>query len=172
MIEGPPFVVEETGWGEFEVTMKLYIVPESNEKPGTLWHPLKLHHYGENAEAMKAKRVPVVSQSYEEIIFNEPTEAFFEVMTSGAPVAQAGRAKGSKGSKQALLKGKEDRTAEIPYEANAENAFSTRTEGGELDLLKESSKAVVRKIEQEKERFKALEKEMEALKAEVAAKGV
>lgn len=171
MIEGPPFVVEETGWGEFEVTMKLYIVPEANEKPGTLWHPLKLHHYGENAEAMKAKRAPVVSQSYEEIIFNEPTEAFYDVLTSGAPVAQAGRAKGSKGSKQALLKGKGDRSAEIPFEVSAENAFSTKTEGGELDLLKESSKKVLQKIEQEKERFKALEKELEALKKEAAAKG-
>lgn len=172
MIEGPPFVVEETGWGEFEVTMKLYFVPEANEKPGTLWHQLKLHHYGENAEAAKERREPVVSQSYEEIMFNEPTEAFFDIMTTGPPIPQAGRGKGAKGSKQAALKGKGERTAEIPYEVSRENAFSSKTEAAEMDRLREAGKTVDMMIKEERDKLTKLEKEVEALRIEAAARGV
>ncbi len=171
MIEGPPFVVEETGWGEFEVTMKLYFVPDANEKPGTLWHQLKLHHYGKDAEAAKERRDPVVSQSYEEVIFNEPTETFYDIMTSGPP-PQLGRGKGAKGWKQAALKGKGERTAEIPFEVSQENAFSTKTEGAELDRLKEASKTVEQMIKEESETLRKLEKEVEGLRMEAAARGV
>ncbi|PHH85087.1 hypothetical protein CDD83_912 [Cordyceps sp. RAO-2017] len=39
MVEGEagrPFAVHETGWGEFDITIKLYYVNESGEKPQTL----------------------------------------------------------------------------------------------------------------------------------------
>ena len=46
MCDKPPFKVAETGWGEFTVQIKLQFVPESGEKPLTLAHPIKLHHWG------------------------------------------------------------------------------------------------------------------------------
>ena len=99
MSESPPFEVTESGWGEFEVQLKLYFVPEANEKAQTLWHALKLHPYGPDAEGQKERREAIIAQNYEEIIFNEPVEPFYDILTSGAP--QSGRGKGSKGSKQA-----------------------------------------------------------------------
>lgn len=46
MIDKPPFRVSETGWGEFTVQIRLQFIPESSEKPLTLAHPIKLHHWG------------------------------------------------------------------------------------------------------------------------------
>ena len=42
-IDRPPFSVTETGWGEFEIQVKIFFVPEANEKPVTAFHHLKLH---------------------------------------------------------------------------------------------------------------------------------
>ena len=55
MIDGPPFEVEETGWGEFEIAIKFYFVPESTEKPQTVWHGLKLHPYGDDVDGQKER---------------------------------------------------------------------------------------------------------------------
>src|ERR1700761_2083463 len=59
MIESPPFEVEETGWGEFEIAIKFYFVPESPEKPQQLWHALKLHPYTGDIEKQKTERTMV-----------------------------------------------------------------------------------------------------------------
>ncbi|KAK3340752.1 protein AF-9 [Neurospora tetraspora] len=86
-IKGQPFQIHETGWGEFEITMKLYYVPESSEKPQTLYHHLRLHPFGrteEEKEAMRLNGGEVISWVYEEQIFNEPYEPFYEILTSGA----------------------------------------------------------------------------------------
>ncbi|EPQ30248.1 uncharacterized protein PFL1_02364 [Pseudozyma flocculosa PF-1] len=42
-IDKPPFSVTETGWGEFEIQVKIFFVPDANEKPVTVFHHLKLH---------------------------------------------------------------------------------------------------------------------------------
>lgn len=47
----PPFLVSETGWGEFTVQVRLQFVQESGEKPLTLSHAIKLHHWGAPIEA-------------------------------------------------------------------------------------------------------------------------
>ncbi|KKF96868.1 hypothetical protein CFO_g790 [Ceratocystis platani] len=84
---GKPFVVHETGWGEFEITLKLYYVAESGEKPQTLYHHLRLHPYGRTEEEKEAMRVPngeVKAWIYEEQLFNEPYESFYDHITQGA----------------------------------------------------------------------------------------
>lgn len=86
-IKGQPFQIHETGWGEFEITMKLYYVPESSEKPQTLYHHLRLHPFGrteEEKEAMRLNGGEVISWVYEEQIFNEPYEPFYDILISGA----------------------------------------------------------------------------------------
>lgn len=169
MIESPPFQVTETGWGEFEVQMKLYFVPEANEKAQTLWHPLKLHPFGEDVEGKRERREEIRSQSYEEVIFNEPVEPFYDILTSGPP-PQSGRGKGAKGAKAASLKGKGDRSAEIPYESTPDNPYSIMGEQAELGKLKEAMKTVDKMVKVERERLKEKEREMEALRKEAAAK--
>lgn len=42
-IDRPPFQVTETGWGEFDIQIKIFFQPESGEKPVTCFHRLKLH---------------------------------------------------------------------------------------------------------------------------------
>nr|XP_018260892.1 YEATS domain-containing protein 4 [Kwoniella dejecticola CBS 10117]OBR83050.1 YEATS domain-containing protein 4 [Kwoniella dejecticola CBS 10117] len=50
----PPFAVTETGWGEFVVQIRIQFIPESSEKPLTLNHPIKLHHWGPPIEGTVA----------------------------------------------------------------------------------------------------------------------
>jgi len=53
-IEKPPYEVTETGWGEFEIQIRIFFVSEASEKPLTIHHHLKLHpwpassHFGPN----------------------------------------------------------------------------------------------------------------------------
>ena len=89
-VDRSPFSVTETGWGEFEVQIKIFFVPEAGEKPLTVLHHLKLHPWsgptslppvpaaepGSSAEAPAAPALPPVVHSwqYEEIVFPEPLE--------------------------------------------------------------------------------------------------
>ncbi|PWN48947.1 protein AF-9 [Violaceomyces palustris] len=146
-IDKPPYSVTETGWGEFEIQVKIFFIPEANEKPVTLFHHLKLHpwlnnpsivnnavtlanpaapsegqlkptatedvamssaeqepasksDHGQATTSSAADQVPaetsvqpapapilppvVHSWQYDEIVFPEPTEAFYEILTSKA----------------------------------------------------------------------------------------
>lgn len=42
-VDKPPFQVVETGWGEFEIQIKVFFVSEAQEKPIVFYHHLKLH---------------------------------------------------------------------------------------------------------------------------------
>lgn len=179
-IEAPPFEVTETGWGEFEVSIKLYFVPEANEKPQSMWHALKLHPYGPDADAQRERRDPVLSQNYEEVIFNEPVEPFYDVLTAGAPQPPARSGKsfaGSKGSKQStLVKGRGanagERSAEIPYAESAENPYCQKTEGKELDRLNEAIKTVDAMVKEERRKLEERERVLEGLRSEGAGGAV
>jgi YEATS domain-containing protein 4 len=76
-IEQPPFEVTESGWGEFEVVIKIFFHSEGGEKNVTLLHHLKLHPYN-GVISMDGK---VESIRYDEIVFNEPTENMFALLT-------------------------------------------------------------------------------------------
>ena len=143
MIESPPFEVEETGWGEFEIAIKFYFVPESTEKPQQIWHGLKLHPYYGDVEHQKRDRAMVSSVCYEEVLFNEPVEAFYELLTGGV---QPSKSKG-KGAKAAI---KPAPTAEIPVKSSPGNKFSREEESKELDRLGEAVKEVKKLEEEEK----------------------
>lgn len=169
-IESPPFEVTETGWGEFEVQIKLYFVPEANEKPAILWHQLKLHPFGPDAEAQRERKDEIVSQSYEEVVFNEPFEPLYDILTSGPPPPPGARGK-SKGSKQASLPvrkvGGGHRTALIPFQDTPGNPYSQKTEGEELDRLKEAIKMVEVLAKEEQTKMQAKEKELAQLKKDM-----
>ncbi|KAK1827123.1 protein AF-9 [Podospora conica] len=154
--KGKPFTISETGWGEFEITIKLYYVPESSEKPQTLYHHLRLHPYGRNDEEKEAMRLAggdVISWVYEEQVFNEPYEPFYEILTSGAlPPGGSLSSKPPKGAKtKGGGKGKEhhevaarseggvlERSAMIPMANRPGQPFSRETEALEIRKLKEA----------------------------------
>ena len=167
-IESPnAFEVTETGWGEFEVTMKLWFVPEAGEKPQSIYHNLKLHPYGPDAERQRQTKEPIISQTYDEVVFNEPVENFYEILTSGAP-PPSGRGKGgSKGSKQASFNKKGgERSAEIPYAESADNPFSQKSEAKEMDHLGEAKKLVENLLKEERNKLIEREKILVQLRAE------
>ena len=162
----PPFEVSETGWGEFEIQIKLYFVPESNEKPQTLWHSLKLHPYGADIEGKRERRDVVVSQNYEEVVFNEPVEQFFDLLTGGSGNApnQLHKGKGGKHARHQFQQHVSGRTAEIPYEESPKNPYSKTMENKEIDRLKEANKTVERMIKEEKEKLVRREKNLAGLR--------
>ncbi|KAJ5583620.1 hypothetical protein N7535_002240 [Penicillium sp. DV-2018c] len=147
------------------IQIKLYFVPESNEKPQTLWHSLKLHPYGPDAEGMKERGDDVVSQNYEEIIFNEPIEPFYEILTGGPAGPQPAKSKG-KNTKTSPP----TRTAEIPINDTPDlpgrpgNPYSQDTEGKELDRMAQATRTVEQMIKEEKERLIEREKYLAQLR--------
>lgn len=83
-IEAAPFQVSETGWGEFEVSLKLYFSELSHEKPQTVYHMLKLHPYAgteEDRQRVREQNTEVRSEAFEEVLFVEPVERFYRVLT-------------------------------------------------------------------------------------------
>lgn len=144
VIEHPPFEVSETGWGEFEIQIKLFFVPECTEKAQTLFHFLKLHPYiGDKAELELARqqRRPVLSYVYDEIIFNEPTEAMYDLLTSRGSARLPSRVRGARGE------------------------FVEESEASELDRLGEGIKVVQENIRKAKETLVEKEKQVAQIKA-------
>lgn len=80
-MESYPFQVTETGWGEFEIIIKIFFA-DLNERVMTLHHFLKLYP-AENATLYNGAFLQgdnVVYLQYDEIIFNEPTEIMYKLL--------------------------------------------------------------------------------------------
>ncbi|KAI3337413.1 yeats-domain-containing protein [Xylariaceae sp. AK1471] len=172
------FVVNETGWGEFEITIKLYYDSKSGEKPQTLYHHLRLHPYGRNEAEKEAMRTSgeVIAWTYEEQVFNEPFEDFYKILTSGArdkgtPAPGAGgkgKGKGKNALTSATTSGEGDvkeRSAMIPLNTRPGQPFSRETEAAELKRLRDAEEKVHQMILGMNKTVKAKEAELAALKA-------
>lgn len=150
--------MHETGWGEFEITIKLYYIPEANEKPQTLYHHLRLHPYGDTEEAKEKMRQQkeITSWVYEEQIFNEPYENFYEILTS--PMERGKGAKGGLGKGTRMMKGGMvgsvgERTALIPLGSRPGQPFSRETEkeeGKRLQVAWQKVEAMIKELQEQK----------------------
>ncbi|KAI9248099.1 exocyst complex component Sec5-domain-containing protein [Sporodiniella umbellata] len=81
-IEQPPFEVSETGWGEFEIMIKIYFHPCAVEKPAIIYHHLRLHPFEDDLNGQPwPKDKPVMSLLYDELVFNEPTEQLYQIFS-------------------------------------------------------------------------------------------
>lgn len=79
-VEHPPFEVSETGWGEFEIMIKIYFHAAAVEKPVVLYHHLRLHPFEDDLNGQPwPKDKPVLSLLYDEFVFNEPTESLYQI---------------------------------------------------------------------------------------------
>ncbi|KAJ3127848.1 NuA4 histone H4 acetyltransferase complex and the SWR1 complex subunit [Physocladia obscura] len=78
-VDAPPFEVHESGWGEFEILIKISFV-DSQEKPMTLFHHLQLYPKEDNGidPDMDSPRQTILSEHYDELVINEPYEEFLE----------------------------------------------------------------------------------------------
>ncbi|KAI9654385.1 MAG: NuA4 histone H4 acetyltransferase complex and the SWR1 complex subunit [Bathelium mastoideum] len=163
-VESPPFEIHETGWGGFQVEIRLFFVPEAAEKPQWRSHLLQLEPYGGEAEqAAQRARNLVVSEWCEIVDFNEPVEPFFARLTDDAQWSYmdnqgkgAGRGKGkarqTPGQAAVGTVPKEERTAQLPARSTPGNQFSRETEGAMLDMLRKAREKVNEQIEEEKKK--------------------
>jgi YEATS domain-containing protein 4 len=65
-LDHPPYEVTETGWGEFEIVIKIYF-QDPTEKSVTLYHHLQL--YPKDDALLQVKK-PVLVEHYDEIVIN------------------------------------------------------------------------------------------------------
>ncbi|GAA5827117.1 hypothetical protein JCM5353_006197 [Sporobolomyces roseus] len=182
-VEQPPFEVTETGWGEFDIIIKIFFVPEASEKPLTFNHHLKLHPWpidpilyaqpsliqnpnegppsqpptGDPPQLVQPIPIisPVHSWQYEEIIFNEPTEHFYTTLLSNPPTPLPSN----------------NRFPEVltnPLSGGGNvGEFSKEMERREFERLEGGRVRTGKLIEEMKRQLIETDKEMNALKAEV-----
>ncbi|KAA1466567.1 yeats-domain-containing protein [Dentipellis sp. KUC8613] len=94
-VDKAPFEITETGWGEFEIQIRMNFVAEAGEKAILFYHHLKLHPWAPTgtdpapAEAppleVASKMGPVHSWQYDEIVFNDPFQSFLNILTAHPP---------------------------------------------------------------------------------------
>ncbi|XP_077290535.1 YEATS domain-containing protein 4 Gas41 [Arctopsyche grandis] len=88
IVTKPPYEITETGWGEFEIVIKIYF-PDPNERPTTMYHILKLFQspvVEGNTSAASGGKKGLVSESYEEIVFQEPSQMMQQMLVSVKPI--------------------------------------------------------------------------------------
>lgn len=86
VMTSPPFEVTETGWGEFEVIIRIHFV-DPNERPVTIYHHLKLfHHDPANPTPVPQiiKDKIVVDEHYDEIVFQDPSLMMSQLLNAPA----------------------------------------------------------------------------------------
>lgn len=79
----PPFQVSETGWGEFDIIVQIHFADDAEEKPVELTQSLKL--YSENEPQPTSTKKAVINELYEEIVFHQPSKAFYERVKAHIP---------------------------------------------------------------------------------------
>ncbi|KAL5530336.1 YAF9 [Sanghuangporus sanghuang] len=93
VVDKPPFEVTETGWGEFEIQIRINFVAEAGEKQYLLYHHLKLHPWTAVGSGepeipppdVAAKSGPVHSWQYDEVVFNDPFQSFLNILMAHPP---------------------------------------------------------------------------------------
>ena len=171
--------MQETGYGEFGVEIRLYFAQESGEKAVYREHYLCLAPYGsEEQKARQEKENKTVAERLESIEFNEPTQEFFRTLTSEDQFnwlkVKKGRGKGKK--PDYVFEGDVEPSAQLPEKASdagaagAGAAWSVMYERQVLAQLKESEKILDASLEEEKREMEKRRKRMEELGVAIAAK--
>lgn len=129
------------GWGEFELTIKLYFV-DPNEKPVTIYHALRLFETDPVTKAITIKKY-LTSEFYDEIVFHEPTSVMYQLLTNTNQLA--------------LNAPKHETNFEDKKEKN-------------LQSILNAQRNVKNEIESVKEKLKLTQEAIEKCKKELAAK--
>lgn len=142
---GEAFQLTETGWGGFEINIKIYFEPISNEKAQSLWHHLQLLPYGDDQTIEKQIREnEVQAWVYDEMVFNEPYEQFYDILTNPTPreKTNGGKGKQTRTMKGGMVGSVGERTAFIPLTSRPGQPFSKDTERIEVRRLAEGKRKV------------------------------
>ncbi|CAH8847397.1 unnamed protein product [Trichobilharzia szidati] len=82
IVNKPPFELTETGWGEFDITIKV-IFTDPNEKPLVITHLIKLFHC--DHEIMMGHR-SLVREIYDEMVFVDPSPTFYRALMTRSQI--------------------------------------------------------------------------------------
>jgi len=88
IVTKPPYEVVETGWGEFEVVIKIHF-NDPIERPVTVYHILKLFQTGTDPTVNIPKKM-LTSEFYDEIVFQEPTALMKSLLDNIKPLTNNG----------------------------------------------------------------------------------
>lgn len=185
-IEAPgPFEIQETGYGEFGVEIRLYFPPESGEKAQYREHYLVLGYYGsEEQQARQRAENSIVAERIETVEFNEPTADFYKTLTSEEQYAwlktKKGRGKGKK--PEMVFQGDVPPSAQLPEKPVGEamikggepgkgGVWSKQYERQLVSQLEASEGMLGRMIEEEKEAAERRKERMQEAGKGIDAKG-
>eukprot|EP01071_Lankesteria_metandrocarpae_P007384 Lankesteria_metandrocarpae@DN4664_c0_g1_i1.p1 len=88
VLDNPPFEVNETGWGEFDIMLKIFFTDPS-EQPVEVQHAVRLYPVTTDDDTCQTvlpsgELMPCLSaETHDELIFSEPHEAFYESLVGG-----------------------------------------------------------------------------------------
>ena len=80
ILSKPPYKVNESGWGEFEISIKVFF-HDPSEKPVTFYHFLKLF----KNDSVIVKDKSIISENYDEILFTDPTPIMYPLLINAKP---------------------------------------------------------------------------------------
>ncbi|KAF2868118.1 yeats family-domain-containing protein [Massariosphaeria phaeospora] len=176
--ESPPFEVSETGWGGFNIDVRLHFQPLSGEKAQYRQHFLQLEKYGSDEQQAKQEATGCVRAEFLEVVqFNEPTEALYEALTAEDQWNHlAVQAKG--GKKAAMMAVRPDgrpkrgfpngeRSAQLPEKGGDEIPFSQDQEQALIEFLKSKMAVVDKELDDETRKREETEKKLKGLRAEL-----
>ncbi|KAF1816651.1 yeats-domain-containing protein [Eremomyces bilateralis CBS 781.70] len=170
--EQEPFEVTETGWGGFQVDIRLHFQPVTSEKAQWRFHYLQLEPYGSDADKAQQKaRGRVVSESVEILEFNEPSEPLWEALTSDSQWDYLNPAKGG-GKGKAKGRGQMSvanmpviglGTSELADKSTPSNPYSKEMEDKYIRSFETAGAEVERLLQEENERLKKNEERIQEL---------
>mmetsp|Transcript_9235 Transcript_9235/g.24854 ORF Transcript_9235/g.24854 Transcript_9235/m.24854 type:complete len:211 (+) Transcript_9235:1239-1871(+) len=85
IVESQPFEVTEHGWGEFDIIVHVYFTLDSGVREAILYHKLRLYEDGEQPGCKQDPKKPVVTETFEELVFSEPRVDFYQRITHHQP---------------------------------------------------------------------------------------
>eukprot|EP00658_Telonema_sp_P-2_P053207 TRINITY_DN4166_c0_g1_i12.p1 TRINITY_DN4166_c0_g1~~TRINITY_DN4166_c0_g1_i12.p1 ORF type:complete len:208 (+),score=58.28 TRINITY_DN4166_c0_g1_i12:185-808(+) len=80
VVQKPPFQVTATGWGEFEIAIRVYFMDPA-EDCIDLYQTLKL--FPSHEDELLTPKKPVLSEQRDDIVFNDPTLTFYRCLLKG-----------------------------------------------------------------------------------------
>ncbi|KAF2757688.1 yeats-domain-containing protein [Pseudovirgaria hyperparasitica] len=159
------FEVRETGWGGFNIDLRLFFQPVAHEKPQYRLHFLQLEPYGTEADKLEqVEKKMVRSEICEMIEFNEPTEAFFNALTDPKQFDYLSKDK-HKGKKGVGTFGL-GYSVELAEQTTPTNPYTKELERKQVQTFEAAEKVVERLMIEEKGHTEEMAKRKAALKEE------
>ncbi|OCK76226.1 yeats-domain-containing protein [Lepidopterella palustris CBS 459.81] len=174
-VVNPPFEINETGWGGFNMRVRLYFKPIVGEKAAYRPHTLQLEPWGDDDQKAKQEAEGMVRSEICEVVeFNEPYEALFDALTSESQwdyLSKGGKrsasALGSNGRPKRGMPGSNERSAQLPERGGDGVAFSQEQEEIEVQKIKDRMAEVDKQYEEEIAKRDAIAKRLAEIRADL-----